>query len=289
MKADIAAEFKQRLAAGDKVFGPLIGPANEPGKTVESLKQSGFDFFMVDNEHSMVGKEAIYQYIRHAREYELPVLMRPEENNANFRPYLDSGIQGLMVPQVDTVEQAMFAINQCFFPPLGRRGSGIGMSPYLLDGMDAATTPLSTMLEYVNRNVILLPQTESVAAIRELPRILGLEGIAGTVVGSHDLSLDIGAYEPGMLRAEVTSQPVLEAKLRAVLDACRAAGKVAGLGGFGPKGFAKWAREGFQFFTVGYVRDNNAAKAGALLHELRELMGQDLDQANPRLMEGQDV
>lgn len=172
MKQDIAYEFKQRLAGGAKVFGPLIGPANEPETTVAAIKNIGFDYFMIENEHSLVGKESIYQYIKFAREYEIPILMRPEENNANFRAYLDSGIQGLMVPQVDSVEQALFALNQCYFPPLGRRGSGIGMSPYLLDGMDAATTPLSTMVEYVNRNLILLPQTESLAAVRELPRTL---------------------------------------------------------------------------------------------------------------------
>jgi len=273
VKQDIASEFKQRLVGGAKVFGPLIGPANEPETTVAAIKNIGFDFFMIDNEHSLVGKESIYKYIGLARDYELPILMRPEETNANFRAYLDSGIQGLMVPQVDTVEQAVFAVNQCYYPPLGRRGSGIGMSPYLLDGMDAATTPLATMVEYVNRNIILLPQTESVAAVRELPRTLQLEGITGTVVGTHDLALDIGDYKPGMLRGEVNSQPFIEEKLMAVADACRKAGKVAGMGGFAPKGYAKWAREGFQFFTLGYIRDHNVEKSRALLKEARDLIG----------------
>jgi 2-keto-3-deoxy-L-rhamnonate aldolase RhmA len=259
--------------SGARVFGPLIGPNNQPETTVAAIKNMGFDFFMIDNEHSLVGKETIYQYIGLAREHELLILLRPEETDANFRPYLDSGIQGLMVPQVDTVEQALFAVNQCYFPPLGKRGSGIGMSPYLLDGMDAATTALAAMLEYVNRNIILMPQTESLAAIRELPRTLKLEGITGTVVGSHDLALDIGEYKPGMLRAEVNSQPFIEQKLREVADACRAAGKVAGMGGFAPKGYAKWAREGFQFFTLGYVRDHNVEKMRPLLQEARDLIG----------------
>ncbi len=273
MKQDMVLQLKERLANGAKVFGPLIGPYNEPEATVSAIKNIGFDFFMIENEHSLVGKETIYNYIRLAREYELPILMRPEENNANFRSYLDSGIQGVMVPQVDTIEQALFAVNQCYFPPLGRRGSGIGMSPYLLDGMDAATTPLSTMLDYVNRNFILMPQTESLAGIRELPRKLALQGVTGTVVGTHDLALDIGDYKPGMLRSEVNSRPFIEDKLREVLQACKSAGKVAGMGGFAPKGFAKWAREGFQFFTVGYVRDHNVEKSRAVLQELKDLIG----------------
>jgi 2-keto-3-deoxy-L-rhamnonate aldolase RhmA len=273
VKQDIVLEFQQRLAAGAKVFGPLIGPGNEPETTVAAIKNIGFDFFMIDNEHSLVGKESIYQYIGFAREYELPILMRPEENNANFRPYLDSGIQGLMVPQVDTVEQALFAVNQCYYPPIGRAVRHRKCAPICLDGMDVGTTPLVTLLEYVNRNVILLPQTESVAAVKELPRTLKLEGVTGTVVGTHDLALDIGDYKPGMLRGEVNSQPFIEEKLARVADACRAAGKVAGMGGFPPRGYAKWAREGFQFFTLGYIRDHNVEKARALLQEARDLIG----------------
>ena len=272
MKQDMVYEFKRRLMAGAKVFGPLIGPGNEPETTVAAIKRIGFDFFMIDNEHSLVNKETIYTYIRLAREHELPILMRPEESTAYFRPYLDSGIQGLMVPQVDSVEQAMYAVNQCYFPPLGRRGSGIGMSPYLLDGMDVATTPLAAMVEYVNRNVILLPQTESLAAVKELPRTLRLEGITGTVVGTHDLALDIGDYKPGMLRNEVNTEPFIERKLQEVVDICQAAGKVAGMGGFPPKGYARWARQGYQFFTMGYIRDHNVEKSRVLLQEARDLI-----------------
>jgi 2-keto-3-deoxy-L-rhamnonate aldolase RhmA len=273
VKQDLVHDFKQRLTSGAKVFGPLIGPNNEPETTVAAIKNIGFDFFMIDNEHSMVGKEAIYQYIRLAREYELPIMMRPEDTNASARAYLDAGIQGLMVPQVDTVEQALFAVNQCYYPPVGRRGAGIGMSPYLLDGMDAATTPLQTMVDYVNRNVILMPQTESLVGIKELPRKLALNGITGTVVGTHDLALDIGDFKPGMLRSEVNSQPFIEEKLREVVDICRAAGKIAGMGGFAPKGYAKWAREGFQFFTLGYVRDHNVEKSRVMLQEVKDLIG----------------
>ena len=104
MKQDRGYEFKHSLADGKRVFGPLIGPGNDPAPTVEAIKEFGYDFFMIDNEHSLVGKESIYIYIRLAREHELPILMRPEENFASFRSYLDSGIQGLMLPQVDSVE-----------------------------------------------------------------------------------------------------------------------------------------------------------------------------------------
>jgi len=273
VRQDTGYEFKQRLIRGDKVFGPLIGPGNDPAPTVAALKDMGYDFFMIDNEHSLVGKEAIYVYIRLAREHELPILMRPERSDAPLSPYLDSGIQGLMLPQVDDVDEAVRAVDAAYFPPLGNRGSGIGLSPYLLDGMDVATTPLLTMTEYVNRNTMLFPQTESLTALKNLPRTLQLEGIDGTVVGTHDLALSIGDMGPGMTRAEVNSRPFIEERLLEVADICRKAGKMAGMGGFGPKGYARWAREGFQFFNLGYVRDNNAEKLRAALQEARDLVG----------------
>ena len=273
MKQDIGYEFKQSLAEGKKVFGPLIGPGNDPAPTVAAVKEFGYDFFMIDNEHSMVGKESIYAYIRLAREHELPILMRPEENFASFRSFLDSGIQGLMLPQVDSVEQAAYAVNQACFPPLGHRGAGLGMSPYLLDGMDPDTTPLLAMTEYVNRNVMLFPQTESLAAVKNLPQTLRLAGITGTIVGTNDLALDIGGIKPGMLRPEVNSQPFIEEKLREIVAICREAGKIAGMGGFPPEGYARWSREGYQFFNLGYIRDNNVAKFKRVLQEARDLVG----------------
>ncbi|HHE41361.1 MAG TPA: hypothetical protein ENL12_01780 [Dehalococcoidia bacterium] len=273
MKQDIGYQFKQLLQQGRKVFGPLIGPGNDPEATVAAIREFGYDFFMIDNEHSLVGKESIYTYIRLAREYELPILMRPENNQAPLSPYLDSGIQGLMLPQVDSVAEASYAVDCAYFPPVGHRGSGIGMSPYLLDGMDAAVTPLSTMTEYVNRNMMVLPQTESLTAIKNLPQILRLEGITGTVVGTHDLALDIGEFKPDMPRGVVNSQPFVEERLLEVVAACRAAGKVAGIGGFAPTGYAKWARQGYQFFTLGYVRDNNVRRMKPLLDEARDLIG----------------
>lgn len=273
MKKDIARDFKQELADGKKVFGPLIGPANDPEPTVAAIKEFGYDFFMVENEHSMVGKDAIYRFIGLARQYELPILMRPEENFANYRSYLDSGIQGLMLPQVDSIEQAVHAVNQSYFPPLGRRGAGIGMSPYLLDGMDPASDPLLDILDYINRNVMLFPQTESLSAVKNLAQVLRMEGIDGTIVGTNDLALDIGGITPGMLRADVNRQPRVEERLLEIVAVCRAAGKVAGMGGFPPSGYARWAKEGYQWFNLGYIRDNNIHKFKPVLQEARDLIG----------------
>jgi len=273
MALNVTLNFKKELQKGKIVFGQTIGPGNDPEKTVQALKVFGFDFIMMENEHSLVNKETIFEYIRVSRKLEMPILLRPEEKTANFRCYMDAGVNGLMVPGVNTVEETLYAINQCYFPPIGHRGSGVGMSPYLLDFQNLAEMLLSDICEYVNDNIVLFPQTESLQCISNLHRILSLEGVTGTIVGPNDLVLDIYGTPPKMLRSETVSAEIVEEKLREIVQICKKTKKVAGIGGFAPKGLAKWAKEGYQLFSLGYVIDNNYDNLKPRIDEMKSLLG----------------
>jgi 2-keto-3-deoxy-L-rhamnonate aldolase RhmA len=80
--------LKQRLLAGEKVFGQLIGPGNDPEKTVKALKEMGDDFLMMETEHSLVHKETVYAFIRAAKQMDMPIMMRTEDKAAYFRCFL---------------------------------------------------------------------------------------------------------------------------------------------------------------------------------------------------------
>jgi 2-keto-3-deoxy-L-rhamnonate aldolase RhmA len=273
MATNVTLEFKKRLQAGEPVYGQTIGPGNDPDKTVAALKEFGYDFIMMENEHSLVNKETIFEYIRVSRDVEIPILLRPEEKWANFRCYLDAGVNGMMVPGTNTVEEALYAVNQSYFPPVGHRGAGIGMSPYLLDRQNPAEMPLLSITGYVNDNMVLFPQTESVECIGNLRHILNLEGITGTIVGTNDLVLDIGGISATALRAETVATEAVEARLRQIARICRETGKVAGIGGIAPKGMAKWAKQGYQLFMLGYVINNNVDTLKAGIDEMKSLVG----------------
>ncbi|MFC1916437.1 HpcH/HpaI aldolase/citrate lyase family protein [Chloroflexota bacterium] len=272
MEKNVAYNFKKRLQAGEIVFGQTIGPGNDPGKTVQALKDFGFDFIIMDCEHSLLNKETVFEYIRASRKLDIPILLRPEEKNAFFRCYLDAGVNGLMVPQVNTVEEAIYVVEQSCFPPIGHRGSGIGLSPYLLDFQNPAEMPLLDMTEYINRNMILLPQTETLESISNLRRILSLDGITGTIVGIHDLTIDICGIPPKALRSELVTSDIVEEKLKQIAQICKETGKVAGLAGLAPKVLAKWAREGYQLFLLGYVIDGNVASLRPRIEEMKSLL-----------------
>jgi len=133
--------------------------------------------------------------------------------------------------------------------------------------------PLLEIMEYVNNNTVIFPQTETVACISNLPRILNLEGITGTMVGTNDLVLDIGGFPPKALRSELVTTDIVEDKLRQILRICREKGKPAGIGGFAPKGLAKWAKEGYQLFTLGYVINDNVDNLRPRIEEIKSLIG----------------
>ena len=273
MARNVTLNFKKELQKGKIVFGQTIGPRNDPDKTVKALKDYGFDFIMMETEHSLVNKETIFEFIRASREQEIPILMRPEDKDGHFRCYLDAGVNGMMLPCVNTVEETIFAIDQFYFPPIGHRGSGIGMSPYLMDSQNLAEMTLSDICKYVNDNVVLFPMTESREGVSNLHRTLALEGVTGTIVGTNDLVLDVYGTPPKMLRPETVSSKIVEDQLREIGHTCKKMGKVGGIGGFAPKGLAKWAKEGYQLFMLGYVIDNNYEKLKPAIDEMKSLLG----------------
>jgi len=273
---NLTLNLKRRLEAGEKIFGTLVGWGNEPGPTLKALQEFGYDFVMLDLEHSLVSKDAVLDYLRVADELDVPLMMRPEENNANFRCYLDAGISGLVLPHVDTVEEAVFAVNQAYFPPIGHRGCGISASPYLVDKQSLTAVPFLKLLKEINNSIfnsiLLFPQTESLRNISSLRQILALEGVTGTMVGTYDLALDMGDIDLKALMPQVIETEAVADKLKQVARICRETGKVAGMGGFGPQGYAKWSREGYQVFMLGYVANGNVNQMRNLVKETKSLM-----------------
>jgi 4-hydroxy-2-oxoheptanedioate aldolase len=273
VEKNITYNFKLKMQSGQRVYGPLVGPGNEPGPTVKALKNFGYDCVMIDTEHSLVNKETIYSYIRAARENGMPILMRTEDKAAYFRRYLDAGVNGLILPLVKTVEEVAYAVNQAYFPPVGHRGSAIGMSPYLIDFQSVSEVPLLTLAEYINSNTVIFPQTEKLETISNLSNILSMEGVTGTVVGPYDLAFDVGGINPKALGREAVGTKFMEEKIKQISRICKDTGKIAGIGGFPPKDYGWLVKEGYQFFILGYVIDGNVNDLRSLIEEAKSAIG----------------
>ena len=277
MEKNVTYNLKRKMQAGEVVFTAILGVGNDPKKTVKALKDFGYDFIIVDREHSLLNEETVYSYVLAGKEMGIPIFLRPEENFASYRRYLDSGVSGLYLGMVNTIEQAAYAVKQSYFPPIGHRGTSIGMNPQLIDFQSPQEIPYFALLEYVNNNTIILACTESLQGITNLSNILGFDGITGAIAATNDLMLDVatvvGDAKPKALLAERLTTDFMAEKLREILRICQKAGKVAGIGGLqSPQDYARWAKEGYRVLMLGAARDGDIEKLHRRIEETRALI-----------------
>jgi 2-keto-3-deoxy-L-rhamnonate aldolase RhmA len=232
MKKNVTYNLKVRLEAGERVFGQFIGPGGNPERVVNELISAGFEFIMIDIDHGLVNKETVFEYVRLSMKYEIPIFLRPEEHFANFRCYLDAGVNGMVLPRVQTVEDVSAVVSKSYFPPMGNKGQSIGSNQYMVDFQNTDEVPFLDLVEYVNNNTVLFPMAENLECIQNLPRILKLDGVTATLVGTTDLALSVGGINPNATsRQGLPSSDAVQAKIRQVLQICKEAGKVAGISG----------------------------------------------------------
>lgn len=206
--------LKAKLQNGEKPIGMFFDTASE--YIMECLGRTGLDFVIIDNEHSPIEAETSARLIRIAELSGLTPLCRVRDSS---RPailkLLDVGAQGLIIPNVHTVEQVRDIISYARYYPIGQRG----FCPSRKDGwgFDGLGSVPETM-EHFNRETLIIPQCETVGALEHIEEIAAIDGVDGIFVGPFDLSISMGI--PGDF-----ANPVFQAALTRIINACRAAGK----------------------------------------------------------------
>ncbi|MEO3803115.1 aldolase/citrate lyase family protein [Nonomuraea sp. B1E8] len=160
-------------------------------ESVEIMAHAGFDFVVIDLEHTTLDLGAASTHIAMARALGVDPLVRvPDHGLSVIQRVLDAGAAGVVVPHVDTVQQAGAVVRATRFPPRGDRGSG-GTSRAGRWGL----LPRADYLEYGNEQALCVVQLESEVAIRNTREILALDGIGAAFVGTADLamSMDVAA------------------------------------------------------------------------------------------------
>lgn len=157
-------------------------------ESVEIMAYAGFDFVVIDLEHTTLDLGAASTHIAMARALGVDPLVRvPDHGLSVIQRVLDAGAAGVVVPHVDTVEQARAVVRATCFPPRGDRGSG-GTSRAGRWGL----LPRADYLDYGNEQALCVVQLESEVAIRNTREILALDGIGAAFVGTADLSMSMG-------------------------------------------------------------------------------------------------
>jgi 2-keto-3-deoxy-L-rhamnonate aldolase RhmA len=207
---------KRKLAEGGVALGTMVFEFATTG-IARLAAAAGAEFVIFDQEHTGASLETVRMFTATARASDLVPLVRvPATEYHLLAGALDVGPMGVMVPMVESEEQARTIVASAKYPPLGHRGVGILYRDDWVDGSVAAT------MEQVNREVLLIAQVETAEGVERAEEIAAVDGIDVLWVGHYDLTTSLGI--PGQFGHES-----YHAAVERLLGVSRRTGKPLGI------------------------------------------------------------
>lgn len=202
---------------GGKLFGTLIKIVDNPAMLILA-KDAGMDFVFYDCEHGMIPYERLHDLLLMGNSIGIPSLVRvPQLSRSDVSRALDCGAEGVMVPMIETVDQARLLVSWSKYPPIGNRSYSGGANTFY----KPSGNHLMNMQE-LNHKTITIAQIETVKGVENVEEIAQVEGIDALIVGPADLGISMGNPDNVMDPKEL-------AMIQKVADACRKYGKGFGI------------------------------------------------------------
>jgi 4-hydroxy-2-oxoheptanedioate aldolase len=206
---------KQRLKNGENCIGTMVR-THDP-TVVEVLGYAGFDFIIIDTEHMAMNDQSLVNLIRAADLAGMPGIMRVRtKTTGEILRALDMGACGVIVPQIESAEEAQAVVQAARFAPLGSRGyaNSTRAAQYgFLDGQEYARLS--------NEHTLIIIYCETLGALREIDEILALAEVDMIFLGPNDLAQALGVLgQP--------DHPKVRDAMETVTRKARAAGKAVG-------------------------------------------------------------
>ncbi|AQU81438.1 MULTISPECIES: HpcH/HpaI aldolase family protein [unclassified Halomonas] len=240
--------FKSALAKGDPMWGCWAGFAT--GYAAEIVASTGFDWLLIDGEHAPNTVPTILAQLQAVAPYaSAPVVRSVNQDAALIKQLLDVGVQTLMVPMVESGEQAAALVRAMRYPPHGIRGVGGGLvRATRWDGVD-------DYLIKAHEALCLIVQVESPKGVEQAEAIAATEGVDAVFIGPADLSVGMG--HPGN-----PGHPEVQEAIEKVIKTVQAAGKPVGILAPLEDDARRYQALGCQFIAVGI--DISLLRQGAL-------------------------
>ena len=247
---DYTNHFKKKLKTEQQI-GLWVGLADAYG--TEIAANAGYDWLLIDGEHAPSDLRTTLSQLQSIAAYPSQAVVRPPIGSVQLiKQLLDIGAQTLLIPMIETVEQAQLMVKAVRYPPEGIRGVGAAL---------ARATRWNSIPDYyadAHENICLLIQIESIEGIKNLDEILKIDGIDGVFIGAVDLSATMG-YQGNPNHPEV-QKTVIDA-----IQRIRKAGKAAGILSTQHDVTQKYIELGTEFVAVG-------VDTSVLMNSLRELL-----------------
>jgi len=182
----------------------------------EIMARAGFDWLVVDLEHSVITIREAEELIRVIDLCGVVPLVRLSANDpVQIKRVMDAGAHGVIVPMVNSADQAEQAISALRYPPQGRRGVGLARAQGYGRSFDE-------YLKWVSEEAVVIVQVEHIEAVNNLEAILAVEGVDGFIVGPYDLSGSLGV--PGQF-----DNPLIKEAMQRIETVGTASGKAPGI------------------------------------------------------------
>lgn len=232
--------IKKKLREGGVALGTLVFEFATTG-IFRIAAAAGAEFVLFDMEHTGWSMETIRMLLATGRGDAVPLVRVPATEYHFLARVLDLGAMGVMVPMVESVEQARLIVQSTKYPPTGRRGAAFGVAH---DDYQAGDTVAS--MRSANEEVLLITQIETACGVEKVEDIATVDGIDVLWIGHNDLSNSLGI--PGQY-----DHPRYVEAVQRVLTAAQRHGKAAGIMATGVGQARALLAQGFRI--VGYCGD----------------------------------
>src|SRR3954447_19554110 len=207
--------FRERLVGGELLVGTMVTLAAPA--VAEIVAAAGFDWLFIDAEHSALNTREIQGLLQGAGTSTPGVVRLSAATEVSIKKALDIGAAGIIVPQINTAEQAADVVRMAKYAPMGSRGVGFGRAQgYGLRVPD--------YVGGANDTTAVIVQAEHIDAVRNIEEIVGVPGIDAIFIGPYDLSASMGKM--GQLE-----DPEVRQAITRITDVCHAAGVRLGIFG----------------------------------------------------------
>jgi 4-hydroxy-2-oxoheptanedioate aldolase len=237
------AEFKGQLRAGQPKMGLFL---NSHSPTVaEQLAHSGYDWLLVDMQHGPMGYEKLSAMLAAITSGGAKSMVRVAgyDDRAGIQQALDMGADGILVPYINTAEEARQAVSAARYPTAGTRSVYFPQRCTNKDGL----------LGYVgnaNKNIIIAMQVETKSCIDNMEAIAAVPGVDMLFLGQNDLCMSMGLFETYKFPEMYTSPELMAATDKLIAEA-KKNGVILGLFLFGTGRVAEFLNKGFTFISIG--------------------------------------
>lgn len=245
--------LRKRVTAGEQIKGAMAFEFFSPG-VAQLMRLSGAEFLIYDMEHSGVSIETLKMQVAACRGIGVTPLARPPVSDYHFLArLLDIGMKGVMVPMVESADQAAKIVEACRYPPDGRRGAAFGFAHDDYEPGDPADK-----IGRANARTLVIAQVETERGLAAVDEIAAVDGVDVIWIGQFDLTNFLGV--PGRFDA-----PIYREACETIAAAARRRGKALGAMAPNPDWAADYKAQGFEMIAAGPDQAALVAGVSAIL------------------------